>query len=281
MFKFLKRSYPFNDDLKYNTKIIFLISVLVFIFFVVFQPLELNKLSFDNKVVSFAGIFIVTFLSLSVNLLLVPTLFSSFLNSDRWVIWKEILWNIWMLFTISGGLVLYNNILGLSLFDLGVGTVIKILLLGTVPITFLISMNQDHLRKMYRKKAMELNQRIEEKHALPNTQVVFESEYQKDTLVLKVAQIVNVSSAGNYIEVFWLDEDQQLNKHMVRTSLQKAEQTLEKYTFIYKCHRSHLININHVEKVEGNYQGYRVYMDQSKIPIPISRNYISKFQDLI
>jgi DNA-binding LytR/AlgR family response regulator len=203
------------------------------------------------------------------------------LNSDRWLIWKEILWNIWILFTISGGLVLYNNILGLSLFDLGVGTVVKILLLGTVPITFLISMNQDHLRKMYRKKAMELNQRIEEKHALPNAQVVFESEYQKDTLVVKVSQIVNVSSAGNYIEVFWIDDDQQINKHMVRTSLQKAEKTLEKYSFIYKCHRSHLININYVEKVEGNYQGYRVYMDQSKIPIPISRNYISKFQDLI
>ena len=281
MFKFLKRSYPFNDDLKHNTKIIFIISVAVFLFLVVFQPLDLNTLSFDDKVISLAGVVIVTFVSLSINLLLVPIVFPRFLNSDGWVIWKEVLWNIWILFTISGGFVLYYNVLGLNLFDVGVGTVIKLLLLGTLPITFLIYTNQDHLRKMYRKKAQELNHRIEEKHALPNTEVVFESEYLKDTLTVKVSQIINVSSAGNYIEVFWLDDDQQLKKQMVRTSLQKAEQSLEKYSFIYKCHRSHLININYVEKVEGNSQGYRVYLSQCKIPIPISRNYISKFQDLI
>lgn len=281
MFKFLKRSYPFNDDLKHNTKIIFFISLGVFLFLIIFQPLDMNKLSFEDKVISLAGIVIVTFVSLSINLLFVPSVFSKFLNSERWVIWKEVLWNIWILFTISGGYVLYYTILGLALFDVGVGTVIKIPLLGTLPITFLISTNQDRLRKLYRKNAQQLNHRIEIKHALPNLEVVFESEYQKDTLTVKVSHIINVSSAGNYVEVFWFDDAQIVKKQMVRTSLQKVELLLAPYTFIYKCHRSHLININFVEKVEGNYQGYRVYLDNGNLPIPISRNYISKFQNLI
>jgi hypothetical protein len=282
MFKFIKRSYPFNDDLKYNTKIIFIISIAVFLFLVIFQPLDMNKLSFDDKAISLAGIVIVTFMSLSVNLLLVPSLFSKFINSLKWVIWKEVLWNIWILFTISAGYVAYYKLLGLALFDVGVGTILKIILLGTLPITFLITTNQERLRKMYRKKALSLNQRIEEKHALPNIMVNFESEYQKDSLSIKVASLLNICSAGNYIEVSWLDDDSDtIKKQMVRTSLLKAEQVLVKYPFVFKCHRSYLININHIEKVEGNYQGYRVFLKNTPMPIPVSRNYIPKFQELI
>ncbi|MEI6347897.1 MAG: LytTR family DNA-binding domain-containing protein [Bacteroidota bacterium] len=281
MFKFLKRSYPFNDDLKHNTKTIFIISIAVFVFLVLFQPLGLNQLSFEDKAISLAGIVIVTFVSLSINLLLVPSLFSKFLNSDGWVIWKEVLWNVWILFTISAGYVGYYKLLGLALFDVGVGTVVKIPLLGIVPITFLISANQARLRKFYKKNALSLNQRIEEKHSLPNITVVFESEYQKDSLTVKITQLLNVSSAGNYIEVFWLDDENVLKKQMVRTSLLKAEKLLAKYAFIFKCHRSHLININFIDKVEGNYQGYRVFMHNSVLPIPISRNYIDKFQEII
>lgn len=266
--------------MKYNTKIIFIISIAVFLFLVIFQPLDLNKLSFDDKVISLTGIAIVTFVSLSINLMLIPSLFPRILNNGKWVIWKEILWTIWSLFIIASGYIIYYKIIGLALFDVGVGTVIKILLLGSLPITFLITINLDRLRKHYRKNALALNLKIEEKQALATQEVVFESEYQKDTLSVKISQIVSVSSAGNYIEVFWVNDNQEIKKQMVRTSLQKAEEALAKYPFIYKCHRSHLININQVKKVEGNSQGYRVFLNNGELPIPISRNYISKFQDI-
>lgn len=281
MFKFLKRSYPFNEDLRQNTITIFVISLLVFLFLLVFQPLDLNKLSLEDKMISLAGVVIVTFVALSVNLLLIPVIFSHILNSGRWVIWKEILWNIWILFIISTGYVLYYKLIGLALLDVGIATYLKILLLGSLPFIFLIPMNQDRLRRFYRKNANTLNQRIEEKHSMPQAEVVLESEYQKDSLKVRVSSILYVSSAGNYIEVIWLDDKNVPVKQMVRTSLQKAEQALAKYPFIYKCHRSHLININHVIKVEGNYQGYRAFLHDDVLPIPVSRNYISKFQQKI
>ncbi len=281
MLKFLKRSYPFNDDLKYNAKIIFIISIAVFLFLIIFQPLDLNKLSFDDKVISLTGIVIVTFVSLTINLMLVPSLLPKILNNGKWVIWKEVLWTVWSLFLISIGYIVYYRIIGLALFDVGVGTIIKILLLGSLPITFLITINLDRLRKHYRKNALALNIKIEEKQTISSQEVVFDSEYLKDTLTVKVAQIINISSAGNYIEVFWIDDNQELKKQMVRTSLQKAEEVLTKYTFMFKCHRSHLININKVKKVEGNSQGYRVFLDNGGLPIPVSRNYISKFQDML
>ena len=37
MFKFLKNQYPFNDDLKYNSKLIFFISIGVLAFLYLFQ----------------------------------------------------------------------------------------------------------------------------------------------------------------------------------------------------------------------------------------------------
>lgn len=197
------------------------------------------------------------------------------------MIWKEILWNIWILFIISTGYVLYYKLIGLALLDVGIATYLKILLLGSLPFIFLIPMNQDRLRRFYRKNATTLNQRIEEKHSMPQAEVVFESEYQKDSLKVKVSSILYISSAGNYIEVIWLDDQNNPTKQMVRTSLQKAEQVLAKYPFMYKCHRSHMINIDHVLKVEGNYQGYRAFLHEDVLPIPVSRNYIAKFQERI
>lgn len=281
MFKFLKRSYPFNEDLRQNIISIFVISVAVFLFLFLFQPLDLNKLSFEDKMISLAGVGIVTFVALSINLLLIPVIFSHILNSGRWMIWKEILWNIWMLFIISSGYILYYKLIGLAMLDIGIATFLKILLLGSLPFVFLIPINQDRLRRIYRKNATTLNQRIEEKHILPQLDIVFESEYLKDSLKVKVFNLLSVSSAGNYIEVVWLDDKNIPNKQLVRTSLQKAEQLLAKYTFMYRCHRSHMININHVLKVEGNYQGYRAFLHPDVLPIPVSRNYIAKFQSMI
>ena len=68
---------------------------------------------------------------------------------------------------------------------------------------------------------------------------------------------------------------------MIRCSLLYAENLLKEYKFIVKCHRSYLVNINFIDRIEGNSQGYKLFVENLSSPIPVSKPSVSKLQELI
>jgi DNA-binding LytR/AlgR family response regulator len=130
------------------------------------------------------------------------------------------------------------------------------------------------------KSANELNIKLKENKSIPDKLVHFISDYQKDNLSIKVSLITLVRSANNYIEVFW-KEDKAVKSQMVRCSLTKAEEILKDYKFVFKCHRSYMVNINHIDKIEGSSQGYRLYFEKVDFPVPVSKIYVHKLKELI
>jgi hypothetical protein len=278
MLKFLNKPYPFNDDLKHNTKIIFFISVGVFGFLFLFQPLQIDALATQDKYFLAIGLGVITFLSLSLNLLILPSLFSRILNGSSWNVKKEILWDLWILFTVGFGYFLYYKALGIMAF--GFSMIVKMILIAIVPTSVLIVFNRNRLLRSHLKLANELNQKLKEHKSIPEKLVHFVSDYQKDNLSIKVSLLLFVRSANNYIEVFW-KEGQLVKSQMVRCSLLKAEEILKDDKFIFKCHRSYLANINYIDKIEGSSQGYRLYFENVDFPVPVSKNYAEKLKELI
>ena len=278
MFDFLKKPYPFNNDLKHNTKVIFFLSLGVFVFLFLFQPLQIDDLATREKYLLVVGLGVTTFLSLSLNLLILPSLFPKILSGASWNIKKEIFWNVWILFTVSSGYYLYYKALGIMVF--GFEVIIKLILIAIVPILVLITLNRHRLLRAHLKIANELNTKLQENKSIDEKLVHFESDYKKDNLSLKVSLILFVRSADNYIEVYW-KEGQTVKKQMVRCSLLKAEEILKDYKFIFKSHRSYLVNINHIDKIEGSTQGYRLYFESVDFPVPVSKNYAHMLKKLI
>ena len=278
MLEFLNKPYPFNDDLKHNTKIIFFISVGVFVFLFLFQPLQIDSLATREKYILVIGLGIVTFLSLSLNLLILPSLFPRVLKGTSWNVKKEIFWDLWILFTVSVGYFLYYKALGIM--EFGFDMIIKLILFAIVPTSVLIVLNRHRLLRSHLRLANELNQKLKENKSSPDKLVHFVSDYQKDNLSIKASLILFVRSANNYIEIFW-KEDKGIKNQMVRCSLIKAEEVLKDDKFIFKCHRSYMANINHIDKIEGSSQGYRIYFEKVDFPIPVSKNYVIKLKELI
>ncbi|MCF8367700.1 MAG: LytTR family transcriptional regulator [Bacteroidales bacterium] len=278
MLKFLNKPYPFNDDLKHNTKVIFFISVGVFAFLFLFQPLQIDALASKEKYILVIGLGVITFLSLSLNLLILPSLFPKVFHGSSWNVKKEIFWDIWILFTVSVGYFLYYKTLGIMEFKFAM--ILKLILIAIVPISVLITFNRNRLLRSHLKSANELNQKLQENKSIPDRLVHFISDYQKDNLSLKVSLILFVRSANNYIEIFW-KEGQEIKSQMVRYSLTKAEELLKDYKFVFKCHRSYLTNINMIDKIEGSSQGYRLYFEKIDFPIPVSKNYAHRLKELI
>jgi len=278
MLNVFNKPYPFNDDLKHNTKIIFFTSIGVFVFLFLFQPFDISTLPTKEKYYLLAGLGIVTFLSLSLNLLVLPSLFSKKFTTIKWNIKKEILWNLWILFTILAGYFLLNNSMGVMKF--GFNMVIKLVLVAVIPISVLIIVNHNKMLRSHLKLADELSKKLKENKLIEEKIIYFNSDYQKDSLAIKVSLLLFIRSANNYIEVFW-KEGEVIKNQMVRCSMLYAEEILKEHKFIFKCHRSYMVNINYIDKIEGNSQGYRLFFENVNFPIPVSKNSVIKLQELI
>lgn len=279
MFKFLNKPYPFNDDLRYNAKIIFFISIGVLVFLLIFQPIDYRSYSNTDIFYLITGLAASTFLTLSLNLIILPSFFPRIFTQQKWNIKKEILWNIWILFSISASnFLFYSKLFGLI--DINFGLIGKILLLSFLPVAVLIIINQDRLLRSHLKSAMRLNQKLKESRHIQEKLINFESEYQKDNLSVKVDSIVIIKSADNYIEVYYKSNGD-IKSQMVRSTLKKAEQLVQEYDFIFRCHRTFIINKNYIEEISGSSQGYKLSFNNIDFPVFVSQKYIADFKKLI
>jgi len=270
--------YPFSDDLKYNTKIIFFTSLGIFAFLFLFQPFDINSLPIKVKYYLLSGISGITFLSLSLNLLLIPSLFPRKFTSEGWNIKKEILWYMWILFTILVGYFFFTNALGAMKF--GFAMVIKLLLTAVIPISIVIIVNHNKMLRSHLKLADEISKKLKDNKLVQEKIVYFDSDYQKDSLAINVSLLLLIRSANNYIEVFWKDAEN-IRNQMVRCSMLYAEELLKDHKFIFKCHRSYIVNINYIDRIEGNSEGYRLFFENVSFPIPVSKNSIERLRELI
>jgi hypothetical protein len=272
------KPYPFNEDLKHNSKIIFFISVGVPLFLLLLQPFDIGLLAKRDKYYLIIGFGVITFLSLSLYLLYIPSLFPKKFTSSKWNVKKEIFWNTWILFTILTGYFFYCKTLAVLKFDFNL--VIKLILTAIIPISALIIINQNRMFRSRFKLSDEINKKLKDHKEILDKIIYFNSDYQKDSLAIKVNLLLFIRSANNYIEVFWKEGDYNKNQ-MVRCSMAYAEELLKEHKFIVKCHRSFIVNINHIDRFEGNLQGYKLYFEKIDFPIPVSKNFASKLQELI
>jgi LytTr DNA-binding domain len=279
MIKFLNKPYPFNDDLKHNAKIILFISLGVLVFLLIFQPIKIDSFSTRDIFYLFTGLAISTFLILCVNLLILPSLFPKLFYNNIWNIKREIIWNLWIMFSIStSNLLFYTKLFGL--FDIGFSDIGRILLLGFLPVSALIVINQDRLFRSHLKSAQELNKKLMDSKIKKEKLVHFESDYKKDKLSILPSSLILIKSADNYIEIYFESEGG-IKNQMIRSSLKRAGETIKEFDFIIRCHRTYIVNTNHIKEIEGNSQGYKLYFERLGFTAQVSQKYINSFKETI
>lgn len=94
--------------------------------------------------------------------------------------------------------------------------------------------------------------------------LTFTGENKLDILKIKKADLVCISNAQNYVEIFYL-ENEKLHSKLIRSSLKKI---LDDFTFLTQIHRSHLINASHFKSWRNS---NTVILTQ--IELPVSKNY--------
>lgn len=66
---------------------------------------------------------------------------------------------------------------------------------------------------------------------------------------------------------------------MIRTTIKEAEELLQPYSFLMRCHRAFIVNTRQVTNVKGNALGYKLKVHYFEDEIPVSRNYTKVFRE--
>ncbi len=278
MLEFLKKPYPFNSDLMHNAKVVFFIGAAIGLFLFFFEPFNFNEFSLREKFIVSSLISLITFAVLSFSMIIIPSYFKKLFSRNTWNVLKEIIWNTWIIISLIIGYFFYFRFN--SIFVIQPADVLKIILISFLAVSILVVLNRNRLVKLHLNVAVELNQKLMSKLDEGNDIVTFESEYKKDSIQLSAKEIILIKSAGNYTEIYFL-KNGKVNKHIIRTTLKNAESLLLKFKFIFRCHRTYLINTNFVEKAESDSQGIKLKMKNINFLIPVSRIYLNKLKELL
>ncbi len=290
--RFLSQPYPFY----YKGKSLWMIAIILFTFSFVFnyffQPF--NVYHPEHKM-SYLIISVIHSITPFVILLLFSIFRVSPEAEEKWTVLKEMLLMVVLLFLVGVGQflirdIIYDNPDNWSLRYL-FEEIRNTFFVGSLIMIILISLNFNRLNCRNKKQADELNlssdfsdlnhkgrENMTSKNR-PDSKVFIETQVKSDDFVLCVDNLLFAKSEGNYIEFYLRDVN--VDKIVKRLTLKELESALEPFPEIIRTHRSYLVNANQIKGVEGNAQGYKLKLKSYEGTIPVSRNMIGSFNNVM
>lgn len=274
------KPYPFTDELKLNIQSAGSISLGLFLFLLFFQPLDPPVTEFNRKLLILAGFGVIHFLLLALCRVAFPSLLPGWFQTEKWTIRKEA--GLHLLFVILNSLafVFYARYVGKI--GMNFHIVVNIVLISAASAAILAVVYEYTNLKNRLNPSSAQNLRPEEKptEAEIVNGIEFESENQSERFFLFPEQIILIKSAGNYIEIIY-KQNEKVSRRMIRNTLANAEQLLAKYPFHIRCHRSTVVNINCIQKVNKTSEGLKLDLFDYSRAVNVSRQYVLKVKEAL
>ncbi len=275
MYAYFQQPYPHqHNSLRQRSLTAVGVGVFVGLFLIFFQPFGSYLWQDPAKPYILGGYGVVTFICLMLVNIIVPTFFKQWYAEENWTVAKEIGWSLLIIMLITLGNMIYGGILfgrSFSLTDVLLWLAITGSI-GIMPATVVTMINYVQLARRYETKQLQIPSNINTTAA--ETVVTLVADNEKDTLTVKLSDLLFIESADNYSEVVFLKE-KKVQKILLRGSLSRMEEQLTHP--VVRCHRSYVVNLQQVERIFGNAQGYKLQLKDWPEPIPVAR----RFSDLV
>lgn len=274
LIKFLQEPFPYYlDSDRKNTWFSAGLASFVTLNLTLFLPME--WIHIQKWIITGAIIFVVLY----IYIIWLPKIFPRLVTPEKWTVGKYMLATFIQLMIIGSiaSIVLFsfNYYPGLSF-----GIIVKyyffnMALYGGISITVFTFLIRTVMLKNNLRKAMKANEELRrslekegpEQHQGPAVTIQSDTS---ETLSVVPEQLLYVEADDNYATFHWV-EDGRLQKRMLRGNLKSIEIQLNSPRIV-RCHRSYLVNVSAIVQVEGNTNGYRLYLRDSDVLIPVSRS---------
>ena len=273
MLSIFNQPTPLYTDIKKTLIRYFWVGSFIALFLIIFQPFGTANVKMGNKNLFLSGYGILSFLIFSLVFIGLPRLFPTTIVEEKWVVWKQTLLLITALSLTLLACYVYQALwfgwsMSFTKFWYFFITVLPICIFPCVMIAML-----DYIYQLQKHQSVANNFNQQVKPTVPKTTTTLlqlKDENDKLDFVVPLDQLVFIKAANNYVEINHL-ENEQIKKYLLRNSIRNIEAQLA-YPSIKRCHRSYLVNMDKVERITGNAQGYKIHFPFTvDFVVPVSR----------
>lgn len=102
----------------------------------------------------------------------------------------------------------------------------------------------------------------------------------KECVSLLPSDFLFAESEGNYVSIHHIEGGEE-KQAMLRTSMKNVVAALCTSNAIMQCHRAYIVNLSHVENVEGRSSGIGLKLHHCNTVVPVSKSYVNEVKERI
>jgi hypothetical protein len=264
----------------------------VYLFFTVFEPLGFALLPAAPRRALFIGYGLVTGLAIALHGLLLPRLRLRFFREENWSLGKQILWMLWVTLVIGMGCFLLSRAVcvhyGLPTDWVRLRTIVlDTFFIAVFPITVINLANYARLLHRTARVIQESNRHLQQPAARTRPEagttppmVELLAENNRDSFRVAFPDLLFIQAEENYVQVHHKNEKP--GRVLLRSSLTRIERQLRPFhPRLFRCHRTCIVNMGQIARVDGNAQGLKLTLKDSPAVVPVARRYVGEFRRVL
>jgi hypothetical protein len=259
------------------------ISFGIFLFILFFQPFPLDRFDFNNRLLFVAGFGAIVFLFMFLLRVAFPWMIQKNHQNGNEPVLTSYLSGFIILTLSSVAFTFYLRYVGLV--SISFYIVFKVVLICLVqPVALkLYDVNEELIQQnesliSERKIIQKQVEKYEEDNL--NKSIEFISETSTENLILLIAEVIFIQSADNYVEIAYMDGEY-FKKRLIRNTLKNIELQIKQYSNFIRCHRTCIVNMHYVEKLNQDYSSHWITIKGHQERIPVSRQYLLKLKEAL
>lgn len=98
------------------------------------------------------------------------------------------------------------------------------------------------------------------------------TQNESKNIEIAIENFFYITSANNYVEIFYQKDNAHLNRLLIRSTLKNIEQQNQNLPMLFRCHKAYIVNSQKISSIKGNTKGYSLILENVKESIPVSRH---------
>jgi len=285
MLNFLTKPSPILFSSQVRLIISIGIAAFVFGFLIIFEPFSVFEYLLVSKFTASAGFGAIT---LFFNLVFFFGWNQWFIRKYeyKWTTWKQLLSIFIHVSIIALANVWYTKLIfspeanqGFTLLERFGQALFYSHSIAFMPVMFMLTYTELRLSNVHSEQSKDFfpNQNVEREIQVVQIKI----ENSTSVISLSSDNFKFAKASGNYVEFFY-STDGKLVKDLQRLTLSSFEKQIANSALnVMKTHRSYVVNLDAIEDVKGNAQGFLLKLYGTEEQVPVSRNNINDFNVLM
>lgn len=268
----LQRPFPRPENPR--TRVVMAVGTGVFValFLLFFQPFGLHAMP-ASMMLHVAGFGAVTTVCMLIMYFALPKVVPTWYREETWIVGREIIDALMTVVLIGFGNTFYTA--WAFNMPITVGTLLTYQVItaavGVFPSTFIVLMQASRYQALFvaGARTVEAELRPPVAHSVLERLTLTDDD-GKQRVDVALDDLLLLTAADNYVQVT-VRHAPRPTTLLLRTSLRSIEERHRLPASLFRCHRSHIVNLDAVEHVSGNAQGYLLHLP-FEIRVPVARS---------